>query len=304
MGKIPVMMDNLLDKKRAEGFAGQLFYRVPQQVVSRIESRPFTRHLIVTCVGYYPETQGHLVERPEGIRESVLIFVERGRGWFSIANKTTQVKAGEAFFLPGSIPHRYGSVDEDPWSLFWLHFYGDIADELLSWTSLPFERGVYICTAWESIRRQFHMLFSALERGYHEHTLLEMSRTLINVLTLLHRNPLGDRPTDAHERIERAMDIMHETLAQPLTLSAYSRHVGYSVPRFSYWFNQITGVSPMTFLNELRIQRACEYLDTTSLSVKEIAEKLGYVDRYYFSRAFKKCTGLAPAHYREKSQST
>jgi YesN/AraC family two-component response regulator len=55
----------------------------------------------------------------------------------------------------------------------------------------------------------------------------------------------------------------------------------------------------MAYLTELRIQAACEYLDTTSLAIKEIAAILGYEDPYYFSRAFAKCTGQSPMKYRE-----
>ena len=54
----------------------------------------------------------------------------------------------------------------------------------------------------------------------------------------------------------------------------------------------------MAFLTELRIQAACEYLDTTSLAIKEIAAMLGYEDPYYFSRTFAKCTGQSPMKYR------
>jgi AraC-like DNA-binding protein len=302
MDFVVFVMDDLLVERRAEGFAGQQLYWVPQVVLQRIEARPFTRHAVVTCLGYYPDTRGHFVERPEGLEEYVLIFVETGAGWIETGGKREDVAAGEVILLPPREGHAYGSNEKNPWTLFWFHFRGKTAEELLEWTNFSAGTRVMACAAWDRIRRQFHTLFNSLERGYHEHNLLEMSRVLINVLTLLHSNPSRERPQEARDRIERAMDRMRETLTSPLSLEQYAREAGYSVPRYCHWFKHFTGVSPMAFLTELRIQSACEYLDTTSLAIKEIAAILGYEDPYYFSRAFTKCTGQSPMKYREAGE--
>lgn len=293
-------VDNILGNKKAEGFDRQQLYWVPKQVLQRIQKRPFTKDFSVTCLGYFPVTAGHIVERPEGLPEAVLIFVEKGAGWLQMNGRNLKVEAGQVLCIPANIPHTYGAADQDPWSIFWFHFDGAGALDLLGWTGLSLENPVMECATWDGLRRQFRSLFSAIERGYHEHTLLEMSRVLINVITLLHRNPASERSKDAPNRIEQAMDKMRETLPSPLTLFEYAASAGYSVARFSHWFKLHTGISPMTYLYELRVQSACEYLDTTSLSIKEIAEALGYDDPHYFSRSFQKCTGQSPTSYRKR----
>lgn len=219
---------------------------------------------------------------------------------------TSRSRPGGSRLLPILTPlrapresHAYGSDVVNPWSLFWFHFRGRNAEELLEWTDFSPETRVMTCAAWDGTRRQFHSLFNSLERGYHDHNLLEMSRILINVITLLHRNSSRERPQEARDRIEQAMDRMRKTLTSPLTLEGYAREAGYSVPRYCHWFKHFTGVSSMAYLTELRIQSACEYLDTTSLNIKQIAATLGYDDPYYFSRAFAKCTGQSPMKYRD-----
>ena len=293
-------MDNILAPKRAEGFDRQQLYRVPKQVLQRIHKTPFIRDFSVTCLGYFPAAAGHIIERPDGLPEMMLVFIEHGTGWIRIHDRELRVGAGQVVFLPANTRHAYGASDQDPWSIFWFHFDGRGAMDLLEWTGLSPGSPVMNCTSWDGLRRQFRSIFGAIERGYHEHTLLEMSCVLINVITLLHRNPAFERSTDAAERIERAMDNMRVSLKAPLTLVEYAGSVGYSVARFCYWFKLHTGISPMTYLNELRVQRACEYLDTTRLSVKEVAATLGYDDPLYFSRSFKKCTGQSPSSYRER----
>ena len=54
----------------------------------------------------------------------------------------------------------------------------------------------------------------------------------------------------------------------------------------------------MDFLIRTRIGQACQLLDLTALSIKEIAAKVGYQDPYYFSRLFKKVTSCSPKTYR------
>ena len=75
---------------------------------------------------------------------------------------------------------------------------------------------------------------------------------------------------------------------------------GLSIPHFSLLFKLKTGCCPVDFFNRLRIQKACQRLITTDLSVKEVAFSLGYTDPYYFSRSFKKTMGVSPLGYKEQ----
>ncbi|RME70993.1 MAG: AraC family transcriptional regulator, partial [Verrucomicrobia bacterium] len=58
---------------------------------------------------------------------------------------------------------------------------------------------------------------------------------------------------------------------------------------------------PLDYFNRLKVQRACELLATTTLSIAEIAEQLGFDDPYYFSRLFRKIMGMAPRVYRRQA---
>lgn len=78
-----------------------------------------------------------------------------------------------------------------------------------------------------------------------------------------------------------------------------------TAPHFRALFRQATGVSPVAFLHEKRIAYAKELLGKYypyNLSVKEIAQMSGFSDPYYFSRLFKKQTGLAPANWAAAQQ--
>jgi AraC family transcriptional regulator, arabinose operon regulatory protein len=54
----------------------------------------------------------------------------------------------------------------------------------------------------------------------------------------------------------------------------------------------------MEYFNRLKIQKACELLDTSSLDIKDISDYLSFSNPFYFSEVFKRIVGLAPRKYR------
>ncbi|MFR6333121.1 MAG: helix-turn-helix domain-containing protein [Eisenbergiella sp.] len=56
----------------------------------------------------------------------------------------------------------------------------------------------------------------------------------------------------------------------------------------------------MSTLWKIRIRKAQEYLRTTNDSIETIAERVGYPDYFYFTKVYKKATGISPAAYRRQ----
>jgi AraC-like DNA-binding protein len=74
---------------------------------------------------------------------------------------------------------------------------------------------------------------------------------------------------------------------------------GLSIPHYSDLFRRATGYPPVEHFLRLKIQRACQLLDTTELRVNEVAAAVGSTDPFYFSRFFRKITGQSPRAYRQ-----
>ena len=68
----------------------------------------------------------------------------------------------------------------------------------------------------------------------------------------------------------------------------------------AHLFKDNTNVSPMRYLNQIRVEKAEELLSVTDLQIQEIATLVGYPDSLYFSRTFKKLIGEAPLAYRKQ----
>lgn len=87
-------------------------------------------------------------------------------------------------------------------------------------------------------------------------------------------------------------------LAEVITLPAWARAVGLHPVYFGRVFKRETGLRPMAWLNQRRLQIACQHLAGTSKNVTEIAEACGFASPFYFSRVFRRHFGQSPLQYR------
>lgn len=85
------------------------------------------------------------------------------------------------------------------------------------------------------------------------------------------------------------MEYRVQGLAAELNCSRY---------HFTRVFKGITGVTPQEFVVKSRIEAAKGLLHSSSYTIGRIANLLGYKDIYFFSRQFKKKTGMSPSRYR------
>jgi len=88
----------------------------------------------------------------------------------------------------------------------------------------------------------------------------------------------------------------------PSVFQMYITQIGYfpkaSSSHFSIVFRKATGMPPIDYFINLKMQKACQLLDMDESRIKEVAHNLGYEDQYYFSRLFKKYMGISPEQYR------
>lgn len=85
------------------------------------------------------------------------------------------------------------------------------------------------------------------------------------------------------------------------TVAQMASQMGLSPEHFSRLFRRVNGQSPIQFIVGLRMTHARHLLRESSLSVGEIADRLGYADVYFFSRQFKEQVGVSPLRYRRQS---
>jgi len=106
------------------------------------------------------------------------------------------------------------------------------------------------------------------------------------------------------KRFQVVLEYIQTKLAYPIRLDELAGMANLNSAYFSYLFGQLMGMSPIQYVNRRKIEHAQVLLLTTDQPLKEIARCVGIEDEFYFSRLFKKITGLAPALYRRQAFAT
>ena len=100
--------------------------------------------------------------------------------------------------------------------------------------------------------------------------------------------------------VQKAHDFIAAQYVTPFTRGDLARVLGVSEAYVSRVFRRVTGRSLWEYVNQYRIQCACELLERTAMSVTEVALAVGYNDPAYFSRIFRSETGRSPQAYRKR----
>ena len=100
------------------------------------------------------------------------------------------------------------------------------------------------------------------------------------------------------KRVETILQMMRDDVHGALSLTEFAQTVNLSVWRLSHIFKSEVGMPPIKYLRLLRMEKAKCLLETSFLSVKEIAHNVGLNDESHFVRDFKTTYGVPPALYR------
>jgi AraC family transcriptional regulator of arabinose operon len=112
------------------------------------------------------------------------------------------------------------------------------------------------------------------------------------------QNPRHDE-SQQDARIRKAAHLLCRNPEERFTLDGLAQRCGLSRSRFAELFREQMGVPPAEFLENLRLRRARELLEHTSLNLAEIAEQSGFTSPFYLSLRFKKQFKVSPRDYRK-----
>lgn len=108
------------------------------------------------------------------------------------------------------------------------------------------------------------------------------------------------RSSGVDRRALVALDFMRANLRRSLSMTEVAAFVGLSRARLYSVFTPSVGISPLQYLKALRMERARDLLESTSLSIKQVAGEVGYADDSHFMRDFRRLQGMRPSQYRER----
>jgi AraC-like DNA-binding protein len=227
-----------------------------------------------------------------------LVFISKGEGIFE--SKTAgkrKIQANDAFLLFPGEWHRYKPLKKTGWTEHWVGFSGDMADVLMKEYFFKKENPIAQKFDNQLVSKLFKTLHQLIEEepyGFQR----TASGICIQLMTEFCNTQHGSELKHTSP-ISRAKHIMNERIDEEIDFSTLAENLGISYSKFRSDFKRQTGLPPLQYFLLLKIEKAKELLQNTTISSKQIAHSLGFESDFYFCRLFKKKTGLTPKTFRE-----
>lgn len=229
-----------------------------------------------------------------------IIFIEKGRIDFKFADHLFVGKQGDLIILDfkSNIEAKF-SINEPPEGISMcfsnLHINGKQKGYLMDSMDLPV---IHLQEEKNEIHNYFHAILREIELQYsgYQDVISSILQTVIIKITrhLKKANDLSVSPVYIIVK-----KYIEENFRQELTLNELANLVYISPYHLSHVFKEEVGMPPIQYMIHCRIEEAKRLLKYSDLSVREIAEVIGYDNPNYFNLLFKKMTGNPPGKYRK-----
>jgi AraC-like DNA-binding protein len=235
-----------------------------------------------------------------------IMFMLSGRGHGTYDGQPWTAHAGDAVLMDLRTWHTYYSAPHDPWEMYWVRLDGPGVSETFTRMIESAGSPVMPFASRAKLDDDFRAIFEQLagdSPGYEGWIFHRLTGLIANVAEGLRRRDATAGMKDESPQsggITAAIALLRAEHRRNLSLGELARAAHMSVFHFARRFKHRTGFTPMEYLEKLRISRAQELiLSEPEFSVKQIASATGYDDAAYFSRVFRKCTGVSPRDYRQ-----
>ena len=220
-----------------------------------------------------------------------LCHLLKGEGWYwTPKTGRVHVSQGESILVtPGQTMDYAGRGG--PWVEDYICFVGPVANQLLN--SGVLKQGI---SKIGSSRRLKPIIDKAMDPS--DDAQIEANVLLQKIIVDLY---LENRPSqlDGREKsVENMRTLLFNQCEKWWTVEEMAKECGMSINHMRNIFKQQTGITPKTFIEDLKIRRAAERLCNSQSSVSSIASEFSYRDPYHFSRVFKRVMGMSPSQYR------
>jgi len=245
---------------------------------------------------------------PRTMAFCVWFVLPNDKGWVRLPRekKILRSNPGDLILLPEGVEHAVGLNGSGKMLQLAGHFKADVFGsinllELLGFPILvPTSKDAPFLASAKRMVREYAVKAPGWQNA--------ITAEIINLLLYIVRErgslfrPL--RFANAYELMPEITPILGEIEKRlsnadlsPFTLAADANISESSLRKL---FKTVTGMSPVTFIQRCRVDKACEMLRFTREGIKEIAAACGFAELNFFYRVFKRWTGLTPARFREK----
>jgi AraC-like DNA-binding protein len=250
--------------------------------------------------------KGYAFEWSRGrtLQDLQVIYISTGRGWFESAQTPPQaIEAGTVFLLFPGVWHRYMPEPATGWQEHWVGIDGDIPRRWVRNGFFSPQAPVLKPVEEETLRTLYARIVEAAKTD--QPALQQVmtgaaSQIVGQIYSAQQARPTGEQRSAS--AVEQAIERMRDDPGSDLDLPELATQLGVSYSWLRRTFAERTGISPHQYFLGLRLVRARKLLLQTGLSVKEIAQEVGFEDEHYFCRLFRRKSGATPTEWRRSQR--
>lgn len=239
------------------------------------------------------------------------VLVIGGYGIHQVNDDVSPIAQGDVLAIPAQVRHSYASDDRLLICniMFCPSILGDTWDELRRLTGLKalLEKQNIIHLTFQKYQKLKELVHSLLQelrkrrQGYKIYSLALLQEFLMEVARI-EEAAYSQAPSELSEvrqNINAAALYISENYQQDIAFDDLSRKVSMGRSSFFAKFKQLTGLTPLEYQTQYRIEKAKNMLRTTNYPVYQIAQKIGFNDTSYMIKQFKKYEKTTPICYRD-----
>lgn len=223
--------------------------------------------------------------------DHLVLVVQAGRGWLRIGTRRWSLEPGWCFHLGPGWEHGYGPEPGGGWEIRWVHLAGTAVEELSERAGFSLAEPVLGNEASHLLKTSLERLGNHLDSGDWSGVYPATATLIAGFYDLA---GLAELRAVRDSGIDRVLDLDPESVDEMAAVAGLSR------AHFVRRFKAAVGVPPWRWVLARRIARAQALLGDPQRSIKEVARASGFTDPDYFSRCFRRETGLTASAWRSQ----
>ncbi|MCI6536515.1 AraC family transcriptional regulator [uncultured Eubacterium sp.] len=242
----------------------------------------------------------------------------QGYGTMRLEEETVHFETGMISIIPANFPH--STMPEGPDGNTWAYLFVDpekilasvYPDDILMQQKMleNINRKAYIGKkeSVPNLNRIVSAVFYEMQQkpDFYRETVKGLSLSLMMMIARLNNklDPAteGVRQKNGFDQIRPALEHIRDNFANPTKIAEIASVCHMSESHFRRLFEENMGMTPVDYLNQVRIKKACDMIRKTGYSMEEIAVKVGFSTTSTFNRNFKRIVGTSPYHWKKSPE--
>jgi AraC-like DNA-binding protein len=272
--------------------------------------------VIVKTIEKFHDPSWHM--EPNRHESFEMVYIKRGKAVFEIAGYPAEIGPNDIIIIKPHQPHKFIVKSETGCEFIVLSFkfvnnfasqHSDVSlEDFLNFVSGK-ESGAFITLKVS----QKNDIITILNKILNEKKNPDIGSELLNYLLVMElfvlisralkmewESSIKNKSPKIKELIQVSVNYIHNNYERDISLKDIAQYVFLSTSYFTRAFKEEMGISPISYLLKLRIERAKELLKETDKRISDIALSVGFSNQQRFNDIFKKYVKLTPLQYRKK----